>query len=319
MTTELGQRIRSIKWWLLKRAHTFDFKYILPIISQLPLTLAYACSALRGKINAAIGKDWRSVALGHKHIRKQSMEGYGQMPLLVSKAVRSAWTKERFEVEAREEFEAWLIAARRVQELNCNCKTHPGDTSSPGRKRGQVLLTLHFDSFFMGAAFLAKSGEAINFMSSSITHDPRVHSSVQSHFETKYRGIEHYLNGGRVIDMEEGMRSFYRMLERNETLIILGDAPAVAMAPAIDVNFLGRNRRLAAGALRLAQRTGSDLGAYLCMHRGGGKYELVTLPARSADDPQTITQIYDFFSAAILEKPGRWWAVDLLPAMPPTD
>jgi hypothetical protein len=68
--------------------------------------------------------------------------------------------------------------------------------------------------------------------------------------------------------------------------------------------------------LRLAQRTGSDLGCYVCRHIGGTRYELELGGIASAEDPAAVDRAYRFFSAAIVADPGGWWAADLLPSMP---
>jgi len=38
--------------------------------------------------------------------------------------------------------------------------------------------------------------------------------AVSAHFEAKYAGLERHLNGGRLVDIEAGVRPIYRMLER---------------------------------------------------------------------------------------------------------
>ena len=115
------------------------------------------------------------------------------------------------------------------------------------------------------------------------------------------------------------MRPFYKMLSHGETLIVLGDSPPL-QAEATDtdmvVNFLGAKRRLAGGALRMAQSTHSDIGAYLCYYDGQGKYRVEVCPPGSSHDHQSVQNIYDFFSRAILSDPGLWWGADLLPSMP---
>jgi SAM-dependent methyltransferase len=219
-------------------------------------------------------------------------------------------------VEAREEFEAHLVMARRVDELSC---TVVGDALAqvrPGRTRGLVLLTPHFDSFFLGIAFLGQTGARISPLSSAITHDPRVEPAVRDYFTRKYQGLAAYLNGGSVMDMERGLKPFYRMLNNAETVIVLADAPRLPHGVPMDVDFLGERRVLAGGALRMAQHTDSDLGGFVCRHRGGGHYELALSVIGPARDPSTVAQVYDFFSHAILADPGRWWASDLLPDMP---
>jgi hypothetical protein len=308
---------RRAIWVCVRLAHRVDFACFLPLLARLPLRFGYALALWRGHVNAASGRDWRSVALGFRHIRAQSLAGYQLLPCAATQAARMAWCNERFVVEARDEFEACLIAGERVAELAC--KFLPDVVLPMGRdaKRGLLLLTLHFDSFFLGVAFLARHGRKVNLMSSAVTQDQRVDAAVQRHFTKKYRGLEFYMNGGQVLDMEDGLRPFYRMLERHETLVVLGDAPVSPNGVAMTVDFLGLPRILAGGALRLAQRTGSDLGAYVCRYLGPGRYELILCPTGPADDPQTVARVYRFFSEHILAQPGRWWAADLVPNMPP--
>ena len=82
------------------------------------------------------------------------------------------------------------------------------------------------------------------------------------------------------------------------------------------VNFLGGARTLAGGGLRMAQRTGSNIGGFVCLPTGTGRYYMDWCEPGPADDPATVARVYDFFSAHILRNPGGWWASDLLPAMP---
>jgi lauroyl/myristoyl acyltransferase len=301
---------------LLRVGQRIDYAWLLPLIARFPLTLAYALANLRGHTHATCGWDWRSLALGFRHVRQQTDVGYHLLAAAASEQDRLSWRHERFVVEARDAFEASLIAVQRVQELHCEIL--PGDAAALAaeRKRGLLLLTPHFDSFFLGVAFLARSGAKVNLMSSTVTQDPRIDAAVQQHFSQKYRGLEHYLNGGQVLDMEVGLRPFFRMLQAHETLVVLGDAPATPHGVAMTVDFLGLDRLLAGGALRMAQSTGSDLGGYLCRYLGPGRYELVMCPIGPADDPQTVARLYRFFSDSIQARPGLWWAADLLPQMP---
>jgi lauroyl/myristoyl acyltransferase len=87
----------------------------------------------------------------------------------------------------------------------------------------------------------------------------------------------------------------------------------------MSVNFLGGQRALAAGAVRLAQRTGSDLGGFICAPTANGRYELTLCEPGPSNDPATIDRVYSFMSAAIMANPGGWWAADLLPFMPLTE
>lgn len=309
----------NIKHWLWRCAawlHRVDFAWILPWIARLPMGLAYALARYRGQINAWTGRDWRSMGLGFRHIYRASLTGYAQLPINSSEAQHHQWRSERFVAEARDEFEAQWIALGRVQELECIFSTPDALQSCKSRSRGLVLLTPHFESFFLGVGFLGRSGGVVNLMSSAVTKDPRVNAAVQRHFEKKYRGLEQYLNGGCVVDMEDGLRPFYAMLQRHETLVLLGDAPVLPQGVSMEVDFLGGMRALAGGGLRMAQRTGSDIGGFVCFPTGTGRYFMDWCEPGPADDPATVARVYDFFSMHILRNPGGWWASDLLPAMP---
>jgi lauroyl/myristoyl acyltransferase len=301
---------------LARILHRADFAWVLPALARLPIGLGHRLAALRGRLNAVAGRDWRSMGLGFRHIRAQSALGYRSLPLQPSAQQVRTWVRERFVAEARDEYEARLVAAGRVDELRCEMV--PGEALSRlmNRERGLVLLTPHFESFFLGVAFLARSGVKLNLMTSAVTHDPRVDAAVQSHFTAKYRGLERFLNGGKAVDLELGSRQFYRMLQNKEALVVLGDAPVLPEGAAMTVDFLGGTRRLSGGAVRMAQSTGSDVGGFICRHLGGSGYRLELGPIGPAADPAAIAAVYGFFSQAILAHPGGWWAADLLPNMP---
>lgn len=303
-------------WRIAQWFHHVDFAWGLPFAAKLPLRLAYRLSSWRGTLNARTGRDWRSMALGFRHVQRQCVQGYEMLPIEHSATQTLDWQRGRFKAEARDEFEARWIAAGRVAELFCEFSPEGAFAHCSQRNRGLVLLTPHFESFFLGVAFLGRSGEVVNLMSSAVTKDPRVDAAVQAHFESKYRGLEKYLNGGKVVDMEDGLRPFYDMLARKEILVILGDAPVLPQGAGMDVNFLGGRRRIAGGAVRMAKKMQCDIGGFVCLPTSAGRYVLRLCTSGSANESSNIELIYDFFSSEILNNPGGWWASDLLPAMP---
>ena len=305
---------RRLARTLLRIFHRFDYGHLLPLMAGLPLTIGYALAAWRGKFAAACGSDWRSMAHGCRHVSRETLAGYRLLAPGTDGAAYRGWHAQRFATESREEFEAQLVTAGRVEQLQC--EVSPAiEQLCRNRRRGLVLLTPHFDSFFLGVAFLGRSGGTINLMTSAITRDPRIPVEVQRHFATKYRGLEHYLNGGRTLDMESGLRPFYRLLTANETLVVLADAPVLPGGADSTADFLGAPRLLSGGPVRLAGRTGSELGCFVCRYLGGNRYRIELGPLGAADDPTMVQQIYRFFSTAIEQQPGHWWAADLLPAM----
>lgn len=310
------------RWRWVRRLHRLDYAHMLPGLAALPLWLAYGLAAWRGQLNAWSGRDWRSVALKTRHIRRLSLVAAKELLGAQRHGSASACVAERFRTEARDEFEAWLMHRRRWAELDC--RFDPPDAPqrmlAAARERGLVLLTPHFDSFYLGIAFAAQaSGCTVNAMASAVPNDPRVEPAVSAHFHAKYRALEQALNGGRVVNMEDGLRPFYRMLQRRETLVVLADAPVLEGGAAMVVDFLGGPRRMAGGALRLAQRSGAPMAAFVCRHLGGCRYELRWCDAGPVEDPATLTRLYRFLGDAIEAEPGRWWAMDMLPNLPRND
>jgi len=287
--------------------HHIDFAWVLPFIALLPLPLGYCLANLRGRFNAWTGRDWRSMALGFRHIRQESLASYKLLAPNSEPATHRHWCAQRFITEARDEFEARLLALGRVDELRCrheNIFAKPLEPLSKSRSRGLVLLTPHFDSFMLGIAFAAREGAIVNVLTSGITHHPKVDEAVRAHFFAKYQGTRRYLNGGELHEMERGLRPFYRMLEDSQVLVILADAPPVAGGTSMQVKFLGEARQLAGGAVRLAQKTESDIGGYICRMERPGQYVMQWCEPGPANDPETLKRIYDMFSRTIEERPG---------------
>ncbi len=299
-------------WAFLRVMHHWDFAYFLPWLASLPLWLGYPMAQWRGKLHGLIGKDWRSMALGFRHIWRQTERSLQLMFPATSTYQRQKWRAGRYAAEARDEYDAQLIAQKKIDAFTC--VMHPSSLANIAhdRKTGLLLLTPHYESALIGIPFLARCGGKINCMTSSVTHDPRVDPAVKAHFDKKYRGLEQYTNSGKFIDMELGMRPFYRMLEAHETLVVLADAPTSSQGVSQLVKFVGATRQLAGGALRMALATNSEISGYLCRCIGPGQYEMYLHPPMSANDPMAIQSIYDFFSKVLYQDPGGWWAVDLL-------
>lgn len=308
--------MKQYAWKIARRLHHLDFAHVLPWMARLPLPVGYALAHWRGALNGATGRDWRSMALGFRHIRKQSRQAYEELAPAAAQEQLDRWSQQRFIAEAMDEFEARLLAAGRGAELTCAFDPPNALDHCRHRERGLLMLTPHFESFILGISFLARSGETVNAMSSAVTQDPRVDDAVKQHFHAKYRGLEQYLNGGKIVDMEEGLRPYYDMLKRQEVLVLLGDAPVLPNGASMKVRFLGATRTIAGGGLRIAQRTDSDIGGFICVPVRTGHYKMAFFPPAPAKDPETIQRIYDFFTEHIMNNPGGWWASDLLPAMP---
>lgn len=308
--------MKSTLWKVAKWLHHYDFAFVLPVIARLPLSSAFTLARWRGVLNGWTGRDWRSMGLGFRHIYRQSRSAYQALVPGTADAQLNAWRKQRFIAEAMDEFEAQWLAAGRVPELTCEFDPPYALDYLRNREAGLLLLTPHFESFFIGACLLGRAGEKINIMTSAVTHDPRVDDAVKKHFDTKYRGFEQYTHGGKAVDMEEGIRPFYEMLERKEILVLLGDAPVLPKGAAMKVDFLGEKRLIAGGGPRMAKRTHSHVAGFVCVPIKKGHYKIVMTTPAPAINEDAVQHIYDFFTAHILKNPGGWWASDLFPAMP---
>lgn len=316
---EDDSRRRRVIWDISRRLHALDYAVMLPLMARLPLAVGYMLASLRGWLNGLVGRDWRSMELETRRVARQSAAGYRMLlPGTPEDRVRSL-VRERFATESREEFEGRLIVAGKVNRLRCAIVPDAFLDACLNLDRGLVLLTPHFDSFILGVVFLGQAGVRVNLMSSVGSSDSRIEPAVYQHFYAKYAGMERYMNGGRVLPLEHGLRPFYQMLERKECVVILADVPPIAKGVWVTPSFLGAKRSLAGGALRMAQKTGSDLGAFVCRFEGRGHYRVEGGPILDATDPQALDAVYSFLSGAIAASPGRWWATDLLPAMTVVD
>ncbi|MDY0185775.1 MAG: hypothetical protein RBR43_07860 [Desulfuromonadaceae bacterium] len=313
------QRFSGLSGALIRFLHHADYAWFLPLLARIPLSAGYFLADLRGRLNARLGRDWRSMALGTRHVARQSAAGYRLLYPQTTEKEMAALVQERFKAESLEEFEGCLMAAGRIAKLQHEILPEVFLTTCKQRNGGMVLLTLHFESFLLGVLFLAQNGIKVNVMTSSVTRHPQVARAVQNHFFNKYRGMERYLNGGKMLDMEEGLRPFYQLLKRGECLVVLADAPAVAGGAVATPCFLGKQRQLAGGALRLAQKTDSAIGAFTCRLVTPGSYLVKGGPVLSSHNPQALDVIYRFLSDEIEATPGKWQAVDLLPLMTPIE
>ena len=301
---------------ILDLIQTLDYAVLLPLIARLPLSIAYKLSGLRGWVNGITKRDWRSVTMGTRHIARQSAVGYRLIEPGYSDSQIKTLVRQRFATESREEFEGQLIAAHKVSQFHCTLGSEEFLASCRNCKQGLVLITPHFDSFILGVVFLGQLGLKINLMSSKGDGSESINRAVVNHFEKKYAHMEAYMNGGLVLPLESGLRPFYKMLERGECLVVMGDVPALnSTASGAAPEFLGARRRLAGGALRLARKTGSNLGSFICRYQSEKHYLLEGSRIVNAREKKSLDIAYQFLSESILASPGRWCSSDNLPKM----
>lgn len=311
----------DLPWRLVSRLQGADYGWLLPGLGRLPLALGYRLAQARGRLHAAVGSDWRSLSLGFRHVSERSAEAYAQLFPQADPRQIHRWRVERYLTEARYQYECELLIQGRIEELNCTYGVDRERYLEQTAGRGLLLLSPHFDGFIHGVSLLGllfkASGRPVNLLTSALVRDERVHPDIQAHYAGTYRCMARYLNGGQALDMEGGSQAFIDMLARGEVVVMAADAPPLHYGAVMQQEFLGAPRRLAGGALRMATKAGARVGGYLCHYRGRARYEMELTAVHDAGDASALAPLYHFFSDAILREPGKWWASDLLPAMPP--
>ena len=294
---------------LLDRAIMWgEFTLLLPLLARLPLRLGYRLAAWRGTLNWVLDREWRSISIGQRYIRAATDQAIKQIVPDLSATETRSLTRRRFETNSREEFEAYLLMNDRMRELSFSIHGLEGVREQLVRGRGVVLLTMHFDSFIFGIICLGMAGLVVNAMSSDIVESPLVSGCVRRFFSRKYRGMERYLHGGKIVHIEQNPRFFYQALLNGECVVVLADLPASSEKDhRMWMQFLGRERSFLSGAFRLARRTESALAGFVCQWEGGDKY---TVTLSECVLPEEVNEasyhrVYDFLDAAIRRKPER--------------
>jgi len=306
---------RRLGDWLHYQFQALDYGVLVPAVARLPIAAGRAVADIRGCVNAVFDLDWRSLSLRRAYVRRAT---YRAMQELVPGGGSFRWriqTLRRFLYMAREEWMSALCDGDSMAFLQPRTKVHGIDALVAAQRsgRGVVLLGAHFGNLPGGMVVLGLNGLKVNFLTSAIVEDDRVHPAVRDFYRRKYRGIERFLNGGRVLHYQRHLKSLYRALERGELVIVLGDLQASGRR-SFDTEFLGAVRRMAPGALRMASKTGSLMSAYVHYFERGGRYGLRCAPVQDPHgDDFRPEALYHFLETQIRQRPEQWWAADLLP------
>lgn len=301
-----------------------DYGLLLPIMARLPLRLAYAISDLRGFLNAKFARDWTELALGFPYIAQRSIKAYQEIyPLADLKTVRS-WVIERYQTVAREELDGALAMAGRMDELTVDLRPIHEMLAQRKTGRGLVVAISHHDSFFVGMLALARCGVKAHLMISNVVFDERVHSRLRAFTRSKYNTYICQMNGGQFLTPSAQNRSFFREeLLAGHVLMVVTDTPAEKHPDkGTWVEWLGKRRKMADGAIRLAMETGSDMLAMRVRHQAAGKQTwscsalVETTEQKGLSLAEQREAIYAplarFLENAIYTDIGRWSAAHLL-------
>jgi lauroyl/myristoyl acyltransferase len=295
-----------------------DYELFLPFMARLPVGAGFRLAHIRGRINARADREWRNYLAGHRHVMDAGTRALKMLVPDASDEEISRLACQRFETFSREEWEtAGFCMNGRIHRFFSDAVMENVDClkESARNGRGLVLLTCHFDSFTMGLLLLGLAGLYTNGMSSAVVEDERLPRAVRRFFFKKYRNMERFM-GRPVVHQEHDRLFFYRALSRGDAVFMVGELPPSGpSASYVDVRFLGRQTRLASGPWRMAKKTGSLIGAFLCFCEGPGRYRVVChspVDPSTGDPSSVLAPLYDFFSDYIAKHPERWWASDLL-------
>lgn len=311
-------RFFNLYWFFLRCILTGIFRLIYAPTSGLPPRIGRAVAKLLGDVCARLDLDWRTVGLRQHYVAERTRHAYLEIePSIVPDRV-AALVRERFRSATGEEMEGCWLARGRAAEFDCVFEGLDGVRAALASGRGIVLLTMHYDATPMGIAQAGLAGLHLNLMTSAVVEDKRISPSIRLYFAKKYAGIAACLKvgGGAVLHAERHMRSFYRALARGEGVVILGDAPTGKTDSALIVDFLGKPRAIAPGAIRLAEKMGSPVAAFVCLHRDDGGYRMVFSPVywpENSSHSRNAQRLFGFLESWIRRHPERWWAADQLP------
>lgn len=301
----------SVVHWIQR----FDYGVFLPMLARLPLVVGINLAKIRGVLQAVLDVDWRSITLKHRYVRHRTFEAMKIINPQVTPLTASFYTLSRFICNSTEEWQACLYDRPVIETISRDSRIESLENllKNQQKQQGQILISCHYDSFCMGMVLLGMQGIHVNVINTSMIEDPRIHSTVRAFFQHKYRSMESRMHG-RMAYYQNEMDYFYQVLDKGETVVIMGDIPGSRSD--CYINFLGKRFRMPLGAWHMARKTNSLVGGYMCMRKTATQYQIVTLPpvAINPDSPvETLEPVYRFMESWIRRQPSRWVAADMLP------
>jgi lauroyl/myristoyl acyltransferase len=281
----------------------FDYEVLLPFFALLPNRLGRYLAKLRGILYFHKKRDWRSFTFGDVEVYNRTYESYKQIfPELPKKNI-SDLVKERYIYQSFEEFEAAKINNKTYMKVPLKYIGKEAVESYLRENPNAIFATCHFGSI-VGLINLHVFGKPMLHLASNVTKQTCVHPSITKFYIKKYRIGDKYMNGGEIVDIEENTKRFFKFVKNGGSLSTVADLPATNPdKEAFWQNWFGRDRALSAGIHHLSAKTQTKIIPYVCYYQKG-KY--IMKFAKLEED------IYSFFEKEIRQKPGMWWASDLL-------
>lgn len=325
--------IRGIKRWFYQsiKRHTWrygwqalDYGVILPLMARLPLTWAYRVADWRGAFNARRARDWAELSVGFAYIGERSAQAFREILPKASPVEIAGLVVQRYQTVAREELEGLLAIRGRLDEIQMELGPIRETLSQRTAGRGLVVVMSHFDNLFLGLTGIARCGLPTYLMTSDIVQDSRVHPKVRQFFADKYRCYVKRMAGGEFLPTSTSARDkFYAVLRHGGVVVVISETPA---SPDKDkgtwVSWMGKRRKMADSALRMALDTGSQMVGMRNRQVSPGHIawqwsDLITPEhfqqyGNSTAREMIYAPIFAFLEAGIKADPGRWWAAHLL-------
>ena len=301
---------RSLSWHLQQ----FDYAWVLPWIGSLPPGLGRWASQLRARINARFSRDWAELSLGLPYITERTRVAAAELwPAMNAGQI----VLERYKQTALEEWHGAMLQKKQLDALPLDLSNLKQMLAKKERQRGLVVLTAHFDSFIVGMLGLGLCGQKTWVTTSNVYKNALVHPAVQTFFDQKYLAGNAFLNSGQFTHVETSTRNLMKALARGETLAVVADAPASPDGSGVWLDWLGRPRKLADGAIRMANKTASQLCAMVCLTGQDGTVRWLCSDVYDPQlDPDAGAHCFAHLQQCILANPGRWWAAHLLNDFP---
>ncbi len=240
------------KW--LYASQAIDHGWLLPWIARLPLRWAYVLARLRGRLNAVWARDWTELSVGFPYIGERCAKAYHEMFPKATESEVMRMVRERYETVSTEDLEGWLTVGGRIDEIPMALEPIRQTMAQREAGRGLVVVMSHFDNLFFGLAGIARSGYPVYLMTSAVVQDERVHPKLRKFFQLKYEAFGHVMGGGALLHSgAEAKNTFHEVLRQGGIVAVVSETPS---NPTSDtgtwVHWVGRRRKMADGALRMA-------------------------------------------------------------------
>ena len=301
-----------------------DYGLLLPLMGRLPLRLAYRLSDWRGAFNARRARDWAELSVGFPYIAPRAAAGYRELFPKTTEPEIQRLVVQRYQTIAREELEGMLAIQGRLNAIDMDLTPIHAILKQRQPERGLVVVMSHLDNLFLGLVGIARCGVPVYLMTSDVVQHPQVHPTLRRFFKRKYDAYQQHIGGGSFLPASRQAReTFYSVLRAGGIVAVISETPAAkAEDKGTWVQWMGKRRKVADGAIRMALDTQSQIVAMANTQTRLGHMEWAWSDLLDTKDyanqaPTVARQalaaiIFKYLEASVRTVPGRWWAAHLL-------